>query len=76
MAWRPQFQVHVAQDNDVIYLNQAELEVLTGYKRAADQVRWLEENGVPHTVNAQGKPVVRKDMEKMTVSAPELGPVP
>lgn len=59
----------------MIYLDHAELQVLTGYKRAADQIRWLEENGVPYSVNAQGRPVVRKDMETATNSAPELGPV-
>lgn len=59
----------------MIYLEPAELVVLTGYKRSADQIGWLERNGVPHTVNRLGRPVVRKDMEKQTVSEPELGPV-
>lgn len=60
----------------MIYLNAEERETLTGYKRSADQIRWLERNGVPHSVNSRGEPVVRKDMDKTTVSEPELGPVP
>lgn len=59
----------------MIYLEPAELVVLTGYKRPADQARWLERNGVPFMKNARGFPVVRRDMDKTTVSEPELGPV-
>lgn len=59
----------------VIYLEPAELVFLTGYKRSADQVRWLERNGIPFILNRLGRPVVRKDMETATESAPELGPV-
>lgn len=59
----------------MIYLDDRELERLTGYKRPADQFRWLERNGVPHTVNRLGRPVVRKDMERTTARGPELGPV-
>jgi hypothetical protein len=60
----------------VIYLTDAELERLTGYKRPADQARWLERNGVPFTKNARGRPVVRHDMDKTATTAFELGPVP
>lgn len=59
----------------VIYLTPGELETLTGYKRAADQARWLDRNGVPYVTNSRGRLVVRKDMDKTTVSEPELGPV-
>lgn len=60
----------------MIYLTPAELETLTGYKRPADQARWLERNGVPYITNARGRPVVRADMDKTTVTEPALGPVP
>jgi hypothetical protein len=60
----------------VIFLDQSELLVLTGYKRPADQIRWLEEKGYPFTVNSRGRPVVRKDMDKTALHEPELGPVP
>lgn len=59
----------------MIYLTPEELFTLTGYRRAADQIAWLERNGVPHVVNSRKRPVVRKDMDKTTVSEPELGPV-
>jgi hypothetical protein len=59
----------------MIYLTQQELETRTGYKRPADQARWLDRQGVPFTTNARGRPVVRKDMDKTSVSAPELGTV-
>jgi hypothetical protein len=58
------------------YLDDDDLERLTGYVQSAAQIRWLDRNGVPHHVNARGKPVVRRDMDKTTVSEPELGPVP
>ena len=63
------------KDSPVIFLEHAELVVLTGRKRPADQIRWLREKGVPHIVNALGRPVVRKDMDKTTLHEPELGPV-
>lgn len=59
----------------VIFLEPAELVVLTGYKRPADQARWLERNRIPFTVNRLGRPVVRRDMDKSPLAAPELGPV-
>lgn len=59
----------------MIYLTPGELEILTGYKRPADQARWLEQNGVPFTKNSKGRLVVRKDMEKSSIREPELGPV-
>lgn len=60
----------------VIYLSPEELLTLTGYKRPADQARWLDRNGVPYITNARGKLVVRADMDKTAVAEPELGPVP
>jgi len=56
------------------FLAADELVMLTGYKRAADQIRWLEEHGVPHFVNSQRKPVVRRDMDQ-AVTEPQLGEV-
>ena len=44
------------------FLSPADLETLTGYKRPADQARWLEEHGVPATINARGRPVVARDL--------------
>ena len=57
------------------FLDDDDLRRLTGYKRPADQARWLERQGVPFTKNARGRPVVRKDMDKTAVTAPELGAV-
>lgn len=45
-----------------MFLTPEELQQLTGYKLAAHQVRWLKANGVPHFVNALGRPVVSKDL--------------
>ena len=58
-----------------MFLTPDEVVILTGYKRSADQVRWLERNGVPHWVNAQGRPVVRQDMRRPAESRPQLGRV-
>ncbi|MHB1327996.1 MAG: DUF4224 domain-containing protein [Gemmatimonadales bacterium] len=57
------------------FLDDGDLERLTGYKRAADQARWLDDNGFPFILNAKGKPVVRRGTEKH-LPEPELGPIP
>lgn len=41
-----------------MFLSDADLERLTGYRRPGAQVRWLRQNGVLHYVRADGKPVV------------------
>lgn len=58
------------------FLNDADLLHLTGYKRSADQAKWLEEEGIPFRRNRLGKVVVRRDYRETEVSEPELGPVP
>lgn len=57
------------------FLDDGDLLRLTGYKRAADQIRWLVDNGIPFVKNRLGRPVVRRDM-RQRLSEPELGPVP
>lgn len=57
------------------FLDDAELYTLTGYKRSADQIRFLDREGIPHRVNARGRPVVLRTLET-PVAEPELGPVP
>jgi cobyric acid synthase len=56
------------------FLSYADLVLLTGYKRPADQIRWLRDKGIPHTVNARKRPVVRADLKPPT-QAPQLGMV-
>ena len=43
-----------------MFLADSDLESLTGYKRPADQRRWLAENGYSFDVRADGKPVVSR----------------
>lgn len=57
------------------FLDDADLYRLTGYIKPSKQIEWLERNGIPHTVNARGRPAVRLDMDKSAVHALELGPV-
>lgn len=57
------------------FLDDDDLKRLTGYKRPADQARWLDDNGIPFRRNSRGKVVVRVDFAE-AVSEPELGPVP
>lgn len=57
------------------FLQPDELLTLTGYKRPADQARWLQEHGIPFLLNRLGRPVVRRDL-RAEISEPELGPVP
>lgn len=59
------------------FLTADEIHTLTGYKRPADQVRWLQDRGISHVVNARGKPVVASDvLNKRTLPEVELGPIP
>jgi hypothetical protein len=58
------------------FLDEEDLRRLTGYKRPAEQKRWLDEHGIGYAVNRLGRPVVRRDMDKSAVTEPELGPVP
>lgn len=45
-----------------MFLSDDELQELTGYKRPADQRRWLLDNGFIFAVGARGRPkVARKE---------------
>jgi hypothetical protein len=57
---------------DSAFLSADDLVVLTGYKRPADQARWLEEHGIPFTINARGRPVVLRDLTAKRAE-PQLG---
>ena len=41
-----------------MFLSKEDLRTLTGYVRAADQIRWLESNKLPYFVNKGGVPIV------------------
>lgn len=56
------------------FLDPDELRTLTGYKRAADQIRRLQALRIPHLVNALGKPVVLRGLDALK-SEPEVGEV-
>ena len=59
-----------------MFLTAAQLHELTGYVKPSKQIEWLRANGVPHFVNAVGRPVVKADMlHKGPVATYELGPV-
>ena len=52
-----------------MFLNDADIEQLTGRKRPADQLAWLRARGYRHDVNGQGRPVVaRAEVEAKLVS--------
>lgn len=42
------------------FLTDAELVRLTGYKRGAEQVKWLEAHDWLHETNAAGAPIVAR----------------
>jgi succinate dehydrogenase/fumarate reductase flavoprotein subunit len=56
------------------FLSPEDLIVLTGYKRSADQARWLDEHGIPFLRNSLGKIVVKRDLATVE-RRPELGVV-
>lgn len=47
------------------FLTPDEIQTLTGRVRRRDQVRWLQDRGWPHEVNAGGRPIVlHAEMER------------
>lgn len=53
-----------------MFLTRDELITLTGYRRCADQLRWLDRNRVPHVVNAAGRPVVARAAAEVILGVP------
>lgn len=50
---------------------------LTGYRKPSKQIEWLRRNGIPHIVNAAGRPVVLQGAPEQAkrLSTPKLGRV-
>lgn len=59
------------------FLDDEALRQLTGYSKVSKQIEWLVRHGIPHVVNAAGRPVVRADkvLDKSAVTGFVLGPV-
>ncbi|MGH8562757.1 MAG: DUF4224 domain-containing protein [Gammaproteobacteria bacterium] len=56
-----------------MFLTEAQLEVLTGYKRRHKQIARLIEKGIPHEVSAAGFPVVAtREIERRLVNDPKI----
>ncbi|AOY00136.1 DUF4224 domain-containing protein [Jeongeupia sp. USM3] len=49
-------------------LTQDELQLLTGYRRASRQVKWLTKNGYAFTTNANGMPCVSRQAAEAKLS--------
>jgi hypothetical protein len=58
------------------FLDDGDLERLTGYVRTAKQIEWLDSQQIPYRLNARGKPVVRRSMVEKPPAPFVLGPVP
>lgn len=59
-----------------VFLDAAQLRQLTGYVKPSKQIEWLQRQGVPHFVNAAGRPVVQSNLlNKGQVPEYSLGPV-
>lgn len=60
------------------FLDDGDLERLTGYVRAAKQIEWLSRQvpPIPYRLNSRGKPVVRRNLVEKPIPEFELGPVP
>lgn len=43
-----------------LFLDDAELVQLTGWRLKSRQIRWLKDEGIPFRVNATGHPVVTR----------------
>lgn len=56
----------------------AQIIDLTGYRKPSKQIEWLKRHGIPHLVNAAGRPVVLQGSPedvKQRLAAPKLGRV-
>jgi hypothetical protein len=58
----------------MLTLGAADLEQLTGYKKAAKQCAWLTSNGVPFRLDARGRPIVCTAHVEAWVTGVELRP--
>jgi len=51
-----------------LFVTDAELQELTGYRRHADQRRWLKARGWRFEVSASGKPIVSRQHAETMLS--------
>lgn len=42
----------------MMLITPTELQELTGYRRHAEQIRWLQRNGIRHFIRRDGSPAV------------------
>lgn len=57
-------------------LSDQEVEAITGYKRPADQCRWLSTHGIRATLNARNRCIVfRSDIENRQPDRPKVKPL-
>lgn len=55
-----------------IFLSKAELEVLTGFKLAARQIRQLKKQGIPFFTDGRNRPVVvRENLSGKKIEPPK-----
>jgi hypothetical protein len=59
-----------------IFLSRDEIKDLTGYVRAADQVRWLKSHRITHLVNAAGIPIVSRATIENVLGLPGTSSAP
>lgn len=56
-----------------LFLTPSEIKELTGYKRAADQRRWLNRNGWPYALDANDRPKVARSYADRRLSGETAG---
>lgn len=56
--------------SDDMFLTEAQIERLTGWKIKSKQIDWLRREAIPFRVNATGHPVVTKAAIEGRVEAP------
>lgn len=54
-----------------MFLTEAQLVRLTGWKLKSKQIEWLRHQAIPHRVNATGHPVVTKAAIEGRAEAPQ-----
>lgn len=60
--------------SEQIFLDDAALVRLTGFKPKSRQIEWLRQNGIPYWVNGTGHPVVARSSVEGRATAPATAP--
>lgn len=59
-----------------MFLDQDDLEILTGRRARPSQCRWLDQQGIPYLISATGKVQVLKELVENRLGMKSKGGIP